>query len=58
MSGVWYDIAHTNRRTGLKLKCDVVKFTQDKTNQNQLNFHSFSYSSAYAYYKFNCNRLI
>ncbi|CAB3376725.1 Hypothetical predicted protein [Cloeon dipterum] len=46
MVGVWYDIAHTNRRTGLKLKCDLVKFSPDLTDPSKLEFNSFSYSSA------------
>ncbi|XP_059481759.1 uncharacterized protein LOC132200364 [Neocloeon triangulifer] len=46
MTGVWYDIAHTHRRTGLKLKCDLVKFTSDPTSPTRLDFNSFSYSSA------------
>ncbi|XP_065346343.1 insecticyanin-B-like [Cloeon dipterum] len=46
MVGVWYDIAHTNRRTGLKLKCDLIKFSPDLTDPSKLEFNSFSYSSA------------
>ncbi|KAF4528456.1 hypothetical protein B566_EDAN015858 [Ephemera danica] len=43
-AGVWFDQAHTKRDSGLKIKCDLVRFASP--SHDKLTFSSFSYSSA------------